>query len=225
MTEHENVEETVMLTRRDRRRAAASASPDASRPNGSDTTDDADAPDAGLGAADEAVASESEAVASEDEAVASEDEATIVVDRSTHGASDPVEDQTVVVARPPRRSRRRGETAAEQDLPDPGSADAQPSAPAPAEAGTEAGTDAEAEPFARPAVPEPAIYKPRPAPLGPSAPPVVVGGAPPTRVSDPERVSVAKRSRRWSTLTLAVFAAACAVSVAGLVGVGFLVFG
>jgi hypothetical protein len=170
MTDEESVEETVMLTRRDRRRAAANA---ASAPEGTDVQ--------GTGLASD------------------EDEATVVVDRS------------------PGRSRRRAEGAEAADPSAPASSDPDPSEPE--------ARDVAAEAFAAPAVPEPAIYKPRPAPLGPSAPPVVIGGVPPTRVQDAERPSVAKHSRRWSTLTLAAFAVACAVSAAGLVGVGLLVFG
>jgi hypothetical protein len=222
MTGEESVEETVMLTRRDRRRAAA---------NAASATDGADAQSTGLASDDEAtfVVDRSPAPPattdvpaappepSDDEAQhAGEqvDEATVVVDRSPRPVSEPLEEATVVVARTPGRSRRRAEAA---DPPAPEPSDPEPSWPEP--------RDVVAEAFAAPAVPEPAIYKPRPAPLGPSAPPVVIGGVPPTRVQDAERPSVAKHSRRWSTLTLAAFAVACAVSAAGLVGVGFLVFG
>lgn len=230
MTDEASVEETVMLTRRDRRRAAA---------NAASATEGTDAQGAGLASDDEATvvvdrspaspamtdvpaappepSDGEEQHAGEQVDEATVDEATVVVDRSPKPASDPLEEATVVVARTPGRSRRRAEDTEAADPSVPASSDPDPSGPEP--------RDVAAEAFAAPAVPAPAIYKPRPAPLGPSAPPVVIGGVPPTRVQDAERPSVAKHSRRWSTLTLAAFAVACAVSAAGLVGVGFLVFG
>lgn len=72
--------------------------------------------------------------------------------------------------------------------------------------------------------PAPAIYRPRAAPRGPSAPPVVVGAAAPTRAADPDLPSVAKQGLRWSKLALIACSAACIVSFAGLVALGFLVF-
>lgn len=121
-----------------------------------------------------------------------------------------VEEATVVVSRPALRARRKrsegaGAGGAESD---------------------ETAAPARVESFAAPTdAPTPAIYKPRPAPLAPAAPPVVVGAAAPTRVDDPGLPSVAKQGQRWSLITLFVAAGACVVSVAGLVTLGFVVFG
>lgn len=174
ITEEENEgDETVILTRRDRRRP---------------------------GAGSEAAADQTESAA---------DEATVVVDRSGRPEAGSAEEATVVVSRPARRSRRKGNRSS-------GGADrvstaaAEPVAPAS---------------FSTFAEPTPALYKPRPAPLTPSTPPAVVGAAAPSRIADPDQPSVAKQARRWSLLALSAFAGACAVSVAGLVGIGFLVFG
>lgn len=71
----------------------------------------------------------------------------------------------------------------------------------------------------------PAIYKPRPAPLVPSRPPVVVGSEVPTRDPDAVLASVVRRSRRASVRALVAVGAACVVSVAGLVGLGFVLLG
>lgn len=203
----DNVEETVMLTRRDRRRAGAKASAESPAAPGADDVRPSDD-----------VRPAAEALPSDDVRPA-DDEATIVVARSSLSAVDAadtvgpaddspsVDEATVVVSRPPRRSRRAGESAADESE------------------GAHRPADAAAEPFAAPAGPTPSIYKPRPAPQGASAPPVVVGAMAPTRTDDPERPSVAKQARRWSVLTLAALAAACVVSVAGLVGVGFLALG
>lgn len=209
MTDDESeVEETVMLTRRDRRRSgAASGSPAAPTEP-------------------EAVAAVADAAAEPADAL---DEATVVVDRSSSRSDvltevppdaregeqeqELADEPTVLVSRTPRRVRRkRSERPDEQDdaSADPTRA-AEPSA---APVSFEAPTDA----------PAPEIYRPRPAPLGPSAPPVVIGAAAPTRAVDPELPSVAKQGLRWSMATLVAFAAACVVSVAGLVALGFVVF-
>ena len=145
------------------------------------------------------------------------EEGTVVVDRSAgvvaESADNPdeelVEEATVVVSRPPRRLRRKRTKGA-------GEQDGAPADPAP----TAAPISFEAPTDVRP----PEIYRPRPAPLGPSAPPIVVGAAAPTRAVDPQLPSVAKQGLRWSMTTLLAFAAACAVSVAGLVTLGFVVF-
>lgn len=189
MSESEtDVEETVMLTRRDRRRAGAASQPSEADPQSAESSAE-DLPET--------------------------DDATIVVDRSRPRDGGTADEETVVVARPARRIRRRDEAASTPPASSPAESDpdAQPAPDA----------DADASPFAAPAEPAPAIYKPRPAPLVPGAPPVVVGAAAPSRVDDPDKPSVARQSRRWSMLSLGAFAAACVVSVAGLAGVVVLV--
>jgi hypothetical protein len=230
MTDDETeVEETVMLTRRDRRRSGAVADP-ATQPAEAETAVAADVEaggddSVGVGDVDEAtvvVDRRPEAVEGSDD---DPDEATVVVDRSSSSAEAPadvleveqeqeqehmlLEEPTVVVSRTPRRLRRKRSDRSD---------DQSDTSVEPASAGAplsfEAPTDA----------PAPAIYRPRPAPLGPSAPPVVIGAAAPTRTVDPELPSVAKQGLRWSMTTLVAFAAACVVSVAGLVALGFVVF-
>ena len=138
------------------------------------------------------------------------DEATVVVDRAAPPKADASDEATVVVSRPARRLRRKRVD----------SADGVDSAH------EKTAVTRRVESFAAPTEgPAPAIYKPRPAPLVPVAPPVVVGAAAPTRVEDPGLPSVAKQGQRWSLLTLAAAAAACVVSVVGLVALGFVVFG
>ncbi len=238
----EGVEETVMLTRRDRRRGA-SARPDAGpgphgvpragvEPSVEQTeqsavpTDDADELDESTIIVDRSARADvpEESVIAPEQDPDEVDESTVIVDRSVPTASSPEPDEdqpdapstdehedageaTVVVSRAPRRPWGRSKPAA-----------------------TEAEPPAEAVPtvesFERPTdAPTPAIYKPRPAPAGPKAPPVISGAAAPTRIEDPERPSVAKQAQRWGLYTMVAFGAACVVSLAGLVGVGFLVFG
>ncbi|MEZ7753885.1 hypothetical protein O5Y58_00045 [Microbacterium paraoxydans] len=175
----DEVEETVILTRRDRRRAGAAS--DAAAPVAEVAPDDAD------------------------DAI---DDATVVVDRSAAPAADAPEDATVAVARPARRLRRKKDAAADDT--------------APRAAGPRFRVDSFAAPDGAPA---PAIYKPRPAPRTPAAPPVVVGAAAPTRVVEPGLPSVAKQAQRWSIITLAATVGAGVVSVVGLVALGFVVFG
>lgn len=206
-----NVEETIMLTRRERRRHAASPGADAAGSATATAPGEADAPDAADASEEAHVLEEADAP---DEARAVEeadapDEATVVVDRSStssRSASEPADDATVVVARD--ASRARPATLAE--------------------GGAHGGADDAIRPAlttAPDAVATPALYKPRPAPLAPAAPPVITGGAAPTRVADVERTSVVRQGRRWSVYALVAALAACVVSVAGLVGVGFAVFG
>lgn len=268
MTDDENDgEETVILTRRDRRRSSAVAdAPSASadvepvvEPVSADSRDSSDSGDdhdtdltaaspvdpedalvdseaapvdpedapadsddevgsgAGSDAVDEATVVVDRSVGAVDAPAEAPDEATVVVDRSARaveGAADPsgaelVDEATVVVSRPPRGLRRRRKKGA--DAQDDAPVDTTPAA---GPVSFEAPTDA----------PAPEIYRPRPAPLGPSTPPVVVGAAAPTRAVDPELPSVAKQGLRWSMMTLLAFAAACAVSVVGLVALGFVVF-
>lgn len=135
-------------------------------------------------------------------------DATVVVDRSAPPAADAPEDATVAVARPARRLRRKKDAAADGT--------------APQAAGPRLRVDSFAAPDGAPA---PAIYKPRPAPRTPVAPPVVVGAAAPTRVVEPGLPSVAKQAQRWSVVTLAATVGAGVVSVVGLVALGFVVFG
>ena len=253
MTDDESeVDETVMLTRRDRRRggvvvgspAAPSESEAAVADGAADThdstaADDSEAP----GDVDEATVvvdrhpiAVDEPAGAPGEPVDPLDEATVVVDRSPSrsdsrsdvpdGARDAEREQelpdeaTVLVSRTPRRVRRK-----RSERPEEGDAVVDPAPvtdpitdpvtdPSAAAVSFEAPTDA----------PEPAIYRPRPAPLGPSAPPVVIGAVAPTRAVDPELPSVTKQGLRWSVTTLLAFAAACVVSVAGLVALGFVVF-
>ena len=137
-------------------------------------------------------------------------EATVVVDRSVEPKTDAPEDATVVVSRPGiMRRRKRGVVA---DL---------------RESESNQTTKARrVESFAAPTGgPTPTIYKPRPAPIPPAAPPVVVGVAAPTRVEDPGLPSVAKQGQRWSLITLAAAVGACVVSAAGLFALGVIVFG
>lgn len=195
MTEDET-EETIILTRRDRRRAGAGT--DAAE---AQTLADADADAATIvvsraKTAPEAVSDDAPAASSENSPTAAK--------------TDAPDEATVVVSRPARRLRRKrvdvaGAEGSEQE---------------------KTAATRRVESFAAPTDgPAPAIYKPRPAPLAPVAPPVVVGAAAPTRVEDPELPSVAKQGQRWSLLTLVAAAGACVVSVAGLVALGFVVFG
>lgn len=190
------VEETVMLTRRDRRRSREAVEP--------------------VESADAAESGESDPAASA-ESADDLDAATVVVDRRSAapegpGADredDPADDSTVLVARTPRRVRR-GRSASSEEQGEGSVGRTAAAVPVSFEAPTDA--------------PAPEIYRPRPAPLGPSAPPVVIGAAAPTRTVDPGLRSVAKQGLRWSRATLVAVAAACVVSVAGLVGLGFVVF-
>lgn len=137
------------------------------------------------------------------------DDATVVVDRSAPPAAEVVDDATVAVARPARRLRRKKGAVADGD------------GTAPRAAGPRLRVDSFAAPDGAPA---PAIYKPRPAPRTPVAPPVIVGAAAPTRVVEPGLPSVAKQAQRWSVVTLAATLGAGVVSVVGLVALGFVVF-
>lgn len=215
------VEETVMLTRRDRRRSAAIVQSPLP-PNAealSDTRDAAaDAGDADA-AADSVDADAAENGADPDDDADADvvDEATVVVDRRSAAAEepgtdregDPLDESTVLVSRTPRRVRRKRSEQSE----DQGDSSADR-------------TDAAAPvSFAAPTgAPAPEIYRPRPAPLGPSAPPVVIGATAPTRTVDAGLLSVAKQGLRWSRATLLAVGAACVVSVAGLVALGLFVF-
>ncbi|KJL21463.1 hypothetical protein RN51_02484 [Microbacterium oxydans] len=177
------------------------AEPDTS--SGDPDDDASDAPD-GAGAAEQV-----DARADEPDADPL-DEATVVVDRAAAPKADAPDEATVVVSRPARRLRRKRVDSA--DTVD--------------SAHEKTAVTRRVESFAAPTEgPAPAIYKPRPAPLVPVAPPVVVGAAAPTRVEDPGLPSVAKQGQRWSLLTLAAAAGACVVSVVGLVALGFVVFG
>ncbi|MGH8956428.1 MAG: hypothetical protein ACRDVF_15605 [Microbacterium sp.] len=213
MTDDETeVEETVMLTRRDRRRGRPVAEPgEVAEP--AERVEPAEVAEP----AEPVEPAEPAEVAEPAEPADDVDEATVVVDRRPAEAEepgadredDPVDESTMLVSRTPRRVRRkRSEQPADSD-------DSADRAEADVPASFEAPTDA----------PAPEIYRPRPAPLGPSAPPVVIGAAAPTRTVDPDLPSVAKQGLRWSRAALITFAAACVVSVAGLVGLGFFVFG
>lgn len=258
MTDESIDEETVIVTRRDRRRAAVQAD---AEPHDAGTTADAESHDAVTADAEPhdedneatVVVGRSRPAASDiDEATIVVDrtrptsstddhEATVVVDRSRAVAPDDDHEATVVVdrARPvafemdestvvvdrsggagvapsgleetivrPRRGlRRRRNTVFD------------------APSSLDDTIPRSAVSFERPTEPEPpAIYKPRPAPLVPKAPPAVGGGPAPTRTDDPALPSVTRQGIRRSRATLLAFAGACAVSVAGLVTLGFVVF-
>ena len=231
MTDDET-EETIILTRRDRRRAGTiSDAAEAESPEDADeativvnraktapedVSDAAPAPAPSPDSSDSSDSSGAPEPSEDVEALEEEgeadplDEATVVVDRSAEPKTDAADESTVVVSRPARRLRRKRVADAGSD----------PSS------SHETTAARRVESFAAPTDgPAPAIYKPRPAPLVPVAPPVVVGAAAPTRVEDPELPSVAKQGQRWSLLTLVAAAGACVVSVAGLVALGFVVFG
>ena len=240
MTDDET-EETIILTRRDRRRAGAEADAAQEQPPAdvdeatvvvnrtkaaqavepASSTADADAsvePAASVepvapvepGSSEAPVEPDASDAAHVPEAEDALDEATVVVDRSAASKTDAPEEATVVVSRPARRLRRkRIDTEDAEESKSGETADAR-----------------RVESFAAPTDgPAPAIYKPRPAPLAPVAPPVVVGAAAPTRVEAPGLPSVAKQGRRWSLIALTAAAGACVVSVAGLAALGFVVFG
>lgn len=236
MTDDEpEVEETVMLTRRDRRRGGAVVDPPpapaeaqtaAVADGAADADDSAVVDDSAVpGDVDEATVVVDRRLVPLEEPADALDEATVVVDRSSSGSDAPagaldgeqeqerLDEATVLVSRTPRRVRRKRSERPD----DQGDASRDPAPaiePGAAPRSFEAPTDA----------PAPEIYRPRPAPLGPSAPPVVIGAAAPTRAVDPDLPSVAKQGLRWSMATLLAFAAACVVSVAGLVALGFVVF-
>ncbi|MFJ2371143.1 hypothetical protein [Microbacterium sp. NPDC087665] len=245
----DDVDETVILTRRDRRRAGEQ---DAAATASAEASDEVD----------EATVVVDRSARSTDDDV---DEATVVVNRAGRVADDAVDESTVVVD----RSRRAAQEPADETVDEStvmidrsGSAvheqvdestvviDRSRSAETPEEKTVvvaRAGRGllrrrlSESDPiddsvqedtvprgsvsFERPAVAAPSIYKPRPAPLSPSAPPVVHGSAAPTRVENPDLLSVAKQGARWSRYTLLAFGGACVVSLVGLVSLGFLVFG
>lgn len=231
MTDDET-EETIILTRRDRRRAGTiSDAAEAESPEDADeativvnraktapedVSDAAPAPAPSPDSSDSSDSSGAPEPSEDVEALEEEgeadplDEATVLVDRSAEPKTDAADESTVVVSRPARRLRRKRVADAGSD----------PSSSHETTAGRR--VDSFAAPTDGPA---PAIYKPRPAPLTPVAPPVVVGAAAPTRIEDPGLPSVAKQGQRWSLLTLAAAAGACVVSVAGLVALGFVVFG
>lgn len=231
MTDDET-EETIILTRRDRRRAGAGADAAQEQPlsdvdeatvvvnrakaaqdvEPAPPTADADAsvePEASV-EPDASIEPDASNVPDKPDDPDALDEATVVVDRSAAPTTDAPEEATVVVSRPARRLRRKRIDRAGAGEPKP----------------DETGDARRVESFAAPTDgPAPAIYKPRPAPLTPVAPPVLVGAAAPTRVEDPGLPSVAKQGRRWSLIALTAAAGACVVSVAGLAALGYVVFG
>jgi len=69
-----------------------------------------------------------------------------------------------------------------------------------------------------------ATYEPRVL-ADPPPPPAVYPGVEATRTTASGLPSVARRARRTGMLALAAFGAACVVSVAGLIALGFAVFG
>lgn len=73
--------------------------------------------------------------------------------------------------------------------------------------------------------PAQAIYRPRPAPLVPSRPPVAAGGVAATRDTAAVTASVLRRSRKAGVLAVVAVGTACVVSIAGLVTLGFVLLG
>ncbi|MER7446533.1 hypothetical protein [Microbacterium sp. NPDC097977] len=238
MVDHEDpVEETVMLTRRARRSRQSDAAPTDPPVIGTPAQASEAQADGYADAADDGVDDRTIAVPREP-AQAVEDHTVVVARRRSAGdrpvlppAQDDLEDRTVVVDRaadadaaaPTREPVEDAEDhtvvvgrTVRPPAPDPPTDDAEdldatiPAAPA---------RRVEMEPL-------PAIYKPRPAPLRPSHPPTVEGGVAPTRVVDDgaASVSVSRAARRTSVRVLAAVAAACAVSVCGLVALAFVVF-
>lgn len=253
MVDHEDpVEETVMLTRRARRSRQSDAAPTDPPVIGTPAPASEAQADGYADAADDAVDDRTIAVPREPDdgvddrtiavprepAQSVEDHTVVVARRRSAGdrpvlppAQDDLEDRTVVVDRaadadaaaPTREPVEDAEDhtvvvgrTVRPPAPDPPTDDAEdldatiPAAPA---------RRVEMEPL-------PAIYKPRPAPLRPSRPPTVEGGVAPTRVVDDgaASVSVSRAARRTSVRVLAAVAAACAVSVCGLVALAFVVF-
>lgn len=74
-------------------------------------------------------------------------------------------------------------------------------------------------------VPDTAIYRPRPAPEVPSAPPPLGHAAAPTREENASLPSVERRGRRLGVAVCVAFVAACVISVSGLVTLGLLLWG
>lgn len=224
MTDEGIDEETVIVTRRDRRRAveqAESVQADAeAQPTSSQIDVEAHVED------DVAHPEDNEAtvvVGRARPAASDIDEATVVVDRSRAGSFE-MDESTVVIDRSggaavapsgleetivrPRRGLRRRRSTMFDDSPS-----------------LETTIPRSAVSFERPTEPEPpAIYKPRPAPLVPKAPPAVGGGPAPTRVENPALPSVTRQGVRRSRMALLAFVGACAVSVAGLVTLVVVVF-
>lgn len=139
-----------------------------------------------------------------------ENEETVVLsrrDRRQAGVDQP-DEATVVVSRSVRGLRRTRGDAESTNAENPDESAAPP----------------RVAPFAPPhSGATPLIYKPRPAPLEPVDPPIVVGAAAPTRTEDQNLPSVVKQGQRWSVIALAAAASACVVSVLGLVMLGFFV--
>ncbi|CAH0231159.1 hypothetical protein [Microbacterium foliorum] len=254
MVDHDDpVEETVMLTRRAHRSRRSAAAPiDPPAVEGAGGGPDADAADDAVDdrtiavpradAADDAVDDRTIAVPRE-RAQAVEDQAVVVARRRSAGdgpapATGPedLEDHTVVVDRTADAAAPTREPVEDaEDAEDHTVAVGRALRPPASDPVTHhVGHDADAEDLdatipAAPArrvemEPLPAIYKPRPAPLRPSRPPKVEGGVAPTRVVDDEAASVSRAARRTSIRVLAALAAACVVSVCGLVALALVVF-
>ena len=244
-----DVDETVILTRRDRRRAgqqdaAATASAEASEeideatrvvdrtPHSTDEwAEEVTVVVNRAGRVAEEEIDESTVVVDRSPRAAQEpedetvDESTVMIDRSGTVAHEQIDESTVVIDR-----SRSAETPEEKTLvvsrPGRGLLRRRLSESDPIDDSVQEDTVPRGSvSFERPAVAPPSIYKPRPAPLTPSAPPVVHGAAAPTRVENPELLSVTKQGARWSRYTLLAFGGACVVSLVGLVSLGFLVFG
>ncbi|QMU97069.1 hypothetical protein FVO59_07405 [Microbacterium esteraromaticum] len=146
------------------------------------------------------------------------DEKTVVVDRGSF-ESGSVDEKTVVVERPANVERTvvvdRSRPAAASTAHDGAASDLDPSVADTIAAPPRRGADESA----------PAIYKPRPAPLVPSRPPVTAGGVAPTRDTASVTTSVLRRSRRTGIFALLSVGAACLVSVAGLATLGIVLLG
>ncbi|MCP1428804.1 hypothetical protein J3D45_001302 [Microbacterium foliorum] len=238
MVDHEDpVEETVMLTRRARRSRQSDAAPTDPPVIGTPAQASEAQADGYADAADDGVDDRTIAVPREP-AQSVEDHTVVVARRRSAGdrpvlppAQDDLEDRTVVVDRAADADAAAPTREPVEDAEDHTVVVGRTVRPPAPDSPTDDAEDLDATIPAAPArrvemEPLPAIYKPRPAPLRPSRPPTVEGGVAPTRVVDDgaASVSVSRAARRTSVRVLAAVAAACAVSVCGLVALAFVVF-
>lgn len=153
-----------------------------------------------------------------------EDEETIVVDREAEAETMVVDrpDRTVVVERGPAPdgtvavTRERAKSPAAPSVP--GGRRRRGMSMPPVEPGYGRGAVDAVGPGAV------TSYEPREIPEPPAAPPEF-RGVEATRAAAPSMPSVARRARRMGIIALAVFAASCVVSIAGLIALAVAVFG
>ena len=194
------------LTRRARRRRDADAHPDSTEPERAALSED-DALNDRTVVIDRGDANERTVVIDRGDA----NERTVVIDRGD------ANERTVVIDRS-RASRSSSHAEPEASDRDPSIADTvivryrdAATGPDPSVADTIAAPPRRSLPE-----PTPAIYKPRPAPIVPSRPPAITGGAAPTRDTAVVKTSVARRDRRAGVVAVVSVAVACLVSVVGL---------